>query len=56
MSYDILTIPPFDRQLKRLLKKYPSLKKDFNDFLDELEWKQTLFREQNLVKTATKYA
>jgi len=37
MSYDILTIPPFDRQLKRLLKKYPSLKKDFNDFLDELE-------------------
>ena len=37
MSYDILTIPPFDRQLKRLLKKYPSLKFDMNQFLDELE-------------------
>jgi mRNA-degrading endonuclease RelE of RelBE toxin-antitoxin system len=28
MSYSIETIPPFDRQFKRLLKKYPSLKKD----------------------------
>ena len=36
-SYDILTIPPFDRQFKRLLKKYPSIKIDFSDFLAELE-------------------
>lgn len=28
MSYNIVTIPPFDRQLKRLIKKYPSLKKE----------------------------
>lgn len=37
MSYNILTIPPFDKQIKRLLKKYPSLKQDIIDFLDELE-------------------
>jgi hypothetical protein len=28
MGYSIETIPPFDRQFKRLLKKYPSLKED----------------------------
>jgi mRNA-degrading endonuclease RelE of RelBE toxin-antitoxin system len=28
MSYSIVTIPPFDKQLKRLVKKYPSLKKE----------------------------
>jgi mRNA-degrading endonuclease RelE of RelBE toxin-antitoxin system len=28
MSYSILTIPPFDKQLKRLAKKYPSIKND----------------------------
>lgn len=28
MSYNVVTIPPFDRQLKRLIKKYPSLKKE----------------------------
>jgi mRNA-degrading endonuclease RelE of RelBE toxin-antitoxin system len=37
MSYNVFTIAPFDRQLKRLFKKYPSLKQDFNDFLDDLE-------------------
>jgi mRNA-degrading endonuclease RelE of RelBE toxin-antitoxin system len=37
MNYNIFTIPPFDRQLKRLSKKYPSLKLDFNTFLDDLE-------------------
>ena len=26
MSYSVVTIPPFDRQLKRLAKKFPSLK------------------------------
>lgn len=29
MNYNVLTIPPFDRQLKRLAKKYPSVKTDF---------------------------
>lgn len=28
MSYSVVTIPPFDRQLKRLVKKYPSLKNE----------------------------
>ena len=37
MSYNIFTISPFDRQLKRLAKKFPSLKKDFEEFLDDLE-------------------
>jgi len=37
MSYNILTIPPFDRQLKRLVKKYPSLKIEFSNLLERLE-------------------
>jgi mRNA-degrading endonuclease RelE of RelBE toxin-antitoxin system len=37
MSYSILTIPPFDKQLKRLAKKYLSLKKDFAQLLKDLE-------------------
>jgi mRNA-degrading endonuclease RelE of RelBE toxin-antitoxin system len=28
MSYKVVTIPPFDRQLKRLAKKYQSIKTD----------------------------
>ncbi len=37
MSYDVLTIPPFDKQLKRLAKKYPSLKNEFAELLESLE-------------------
>lgn len=37
MSYNILTVPPFDKQIKRLAKKYPSIKTDFKAFLDDLE-------------------
>jgi len=37
MSYNLIAIPPFDRQLKRLVKKYPSLKKEYKDLLDDLE-------------------
>lgn len=36
MNYRINTLPDFDRQLKKLSKKYKSLKKDFNEFLVEL--------------------
>ncbi len=36
MSYSVFSIPPFDRQLKRLAKKYPSLKNDFATLLDDL--------------------
>jgi hypothetical protein len=39
MSYNILTIPPFDKQLKRLTKKYPSLKIEFAELLESLEQK-----------------
>ena len=37
MNYDILTIPPFDKQLKRLAEKYPSLKTDFAALVESLE-------------------
>ena len=37
MSYKVLSIPPFDRQHKRLVKKYPSLKNEFADLLEKLE-------------------
>lgn len=37
MSYNILPIPPFDRQLKRLYKKYPSLKQEFLELIESLE-------------------
>lgn len=37
MSYNILTVPPFDRQLKLLAKKYPSLKYEFAELLKSLE-------------------
>lgn len=37
MSYSVLTIPPFDKQLKRLVKKYPSLKNEFAQLLENLE-------------------
>ena len=37
MSYKILSIPPFDKQLKRLVKKYPSLKNEFAKLLERLE-------------------
>lgn len=37
MSYNILPIPPFDRQLKRLSKKYPSLKEEYLELIKSLE-------------------
>lgn len=37
MNYKVLSIPPFDKQLKRLIKKYPSLKLEFEQLLDNLE-------------------
>ena len=37
MSYNVQPIPPFDRQLKRLNKKYPSLKEEFLEMIESLE-------------------
>jgi len=36
MNYKIFTIPPFDRQLKRLAKKYSSIKSDLTELANEL--------------------
>jgi hypothetical protein len=36
-SYRVVTIPPFDKQLKRLVKKYPSLKTEYLQLIDSLE-------------------
>jgi hypothetical protein len=36
MNYNILSIPLFDKQAKRLAKKYPSLKSDLTELFDNL--------------------
>lgn len=50
--FNVLTIPPFDRQLKRLLKKYPSLLADFSNFIDDIE--QNPFQGTELGKNCYK--
>jgi mRNA-degrading endonuclease RelE of RelBE toxin-antitoxin system len=37
MSYNVVTIPPFERQLKRLAKKFPSLKMEYANLIESLE-------------------
>lgn len=37
MSYNVLTIPPFDRQLKRLSKKHPAIKSALSELIESLE-------------------
>ncbi len=37
MSYNVFTIPPFDRQLKRLVRKFPSLKNEFALLIEKIE-------------------
>ena len=37
MNFKVLTIPPFDKQLKRLAKKYPSLKSEIVELITELQ-------------------
>ena len=36
MSFEIRTIDPFERELKKLSKKYPSVKNDILDLAEEL--------------------
>jgi mRNA-degrading endonuclease RelE of RelBE toxin-antitoxin system len=36
MNYSVKTIPQFDKQFKRLAKKYPSFKADFAKFIPSL--------------------
>jgi mRNA-degrading endonuclease RelE of RelBE toxin-antitoxin system len=37
MNFSVFTIPPFDKQIKRLSKKYPSLKLEFSELLQSLQ-------------------
>ena len=37
MSYNILPLPPFEKQIKRLVKKYPSLKSEYLNLIESLE-------------------
>jgi mRNA-degrading endonuclease RelE of RelBE toxin-antitoxin system len=36
MKYDVRTLPPFERQLKRLAKKFPTLKTEFAELIRHL--------------------
>ena len=37
MNYNIKSIPKFEKELKRLAKKYPSLKKEYIEFVKSLK-------------------
>jgi len=37
MSYNIIAIPHFKRELKKLAKKFPSIKDDFAQLIDSLQ-------------------
>lgn len=37
MSYKVIAIPKFKKQIKKLAQKYPSLKSDFSNLLESLE-------------------
>lgn len=39
MSYKVKTIPKFEKQLKKLAKKYPSLRTEFIELVKELRQK-----------------
>ncbi|ANQ51520.1 type II toxin-antitoxin system RelE/ParE family toxin [Flammeovirga sp. MY04] len=37
MNYNVSVIPNFKKELKKLVKKYPSIKNDFSKLIEELE-------------------
>lgn len=37
MNFKIITLSSFDKELKKLAKKYPSMKTDYSNLLDDLE-------------------
>lgn len=37
MSYEVIAIPHFKREIKQLAKKHPSLKEDFAKLIDSLQ-------------------
>lgn len=52
MSYNVISIPPFDKQIKRLVKKFPSLKIDdiqtLNLYMHQTF--KTLFKQKRLLQ------
>lgn len=42
MSFNIIPTPPFEKELKQLAKKYPSLKKDISNLAAKLLQEPTL--------------
>jgi mRNA-degrading endonuclease RelE of RelBE toxin-antitoxin system len=36
MSYEVIATPRFKRDIKKLVKKYPSLKKEYADLINDL--------------------
>ena len=38
MNYKVLLTPPFEKQSKKLVKKYPSLKKEIASLINSLEF------------------
>ena len=42
MSFNVQTIPYFDKQIKRLVKKYPSLKNEFIQLIEQLKINPTI--------------
>lgn len=53
MSYNIIALPKFKKELKKLAKKYPSIKSDFANFLNKLGQNPKVVLR--LGKTATKF-
>lgn len=41
MNYSVITIHTFDKQAKRLLKKYPSLKSELKELINSLKFNPT---------------
>lgn len=37
MLYNVIAVPPFSRELKRLVKKFPSLKGEYQQLIKELK-------------------
>lgn len=37
MNYDVISTPTFERAVKQLMKKYPSIKKDIDKLVEQLE-------------------
>ena len=42
MNFEIVPTPPFERELKHLSKKYPSIKYDISELARQLEFQPTL--------------